>query len=100
MVNKKEKENNCWEKIAFCLFVAVMLTVLLVAVGGLFMQIGQENIDVSLSQEVADEICMQLTEEEFVVASGDYVALGFGNGGGLICDILSGSSVRGITINK
>ncbi len=97
---KEEREKSCCEKIVGGIVIGILGIMALTVFALLFMVTGQESVDVGLSQEVADEICMQLTGEDFVVASDDYSESGFGNGGGLICDVLSGSSVRGITVNR
>lgn len=101
MVNKKEKEKlSCCEKIARFVFITAMITIVLTFFVLTIMQSGQQKIDIALSQEVADEICIQLTGEDYVVASDDYFRDGFGNGGNLVCDVLDEGSTKGIIVNR
>jgi len=99
-MEKKKREKDCCEKMIGCIAIAVVISLFIFLFAICFMQIGQGNINISLTQEVADEICMQLTGEDYVVASDDYRATGLDNGGNLVCDVFSEDSTRGIIINR
>lgn len=100
MVKKEKKEASCCEKVITCIVLVGLGGALLFGLFVIFMISGQEKIDISLNQEVADEICMQLTGENFAVASDDYNENGYGHGGSLICDVFSEGSTKGIIINR
>ncbi|MEQ9716294.1 MAG: hypothetical protein ABGF52_12285 [Candidatus Asgardarchaeum sp.] len=103
MVKKEDKENeelSCCQKIvAAILFIGFISVTIWMMVHG-FAQAGQQDIDIRLSQDVANEICMQLTGEDYVIASDDYRSHGFGHGGSFICDISDESASNGVIINK
>lgn len=101
MVKKKEeKELSCCEKIVGCIIITSAAAAVLILTVLIIMQAGQEEINIALTQDVANEICMQLTGEDYVVASDDYHRDGLGNGGNLICDVLNEGLVRGIIVNR
>ncbi len=97
---KKKEEKNCCEKACAVLFGLIIVAGIISLFGLLFMMAGQGNVDVAISQEVANEICMQLTGEEYVVASSDYIANGLGAGGNLVCDVFDEGSSNGIIVNR
>lgn len=101
MVNKKEKkEHCCCKNIAAGIFLTLITVALLFGLISAFMSLGQHNIEISLSQEVADEICTQLTGEDFALASDDYEESGYGKGGRLFCEVRETSSTGNIVVNR
>lgn len=93
MVKEKDKK-SVMEKIT----ISIIIVIILGFVFSIGMMTGRNIVDIKLTQEVADDVCRQLTGEPIAIASVDNPT--YFNGAKLICTIPSFDATYNIIVKS